>query len=285
MVLAWCSGEGEAGGIMDDLAYAGLKRSIKERIGIDIDAYKGEQMRRRLENFVLQRAGGQPAAWLRTLPTDVTTLASMREMLTINVSEFFRDAPQFDRLERVVLPSLLKEKRALNIWSAACSNGQEPYSLAILLNEAKADAGSRILATDFDRTVLERARSGGPYGAPDVRNLSAARLSTYFAREGAGYLVTPSLRSRIQFREHNLLSSAYGTGYDLIVCRNVLIYFSPAVKMQIVQRFQHSLRPGGVLFIGATEALLGADTDGFKALGGNFYEKEAVAKSQSTRAA
>ena len=160
-MFAWCSGEGEAGGIMDDLAYAGLKRSIKERIGIDIDAYKGEQMRRRLENFVLQRAGGQPAAWLRTLPTDVTTLASMREMLTINVSEFFRDAPQFDRLERVVLPSLLKEKRALNIWSAACSNGQEPYSLAILLNEAKADAGSRILATDFDRTVLERARSGG----------------------------------------------------------------------------------------------------------------------------
>ena len=269
---------------MDERLYGTLKRIVKDRIGIDIDAYKEAQMRRRLENFVLQRAGADTERWLAALPLDRDTLGALRDMLTINVSEFFRDAPQFSRLETTVLPKLLAERPALSIWSAACSNGQEPYSIAMLLDEQGALARSRILATDFDRAVLEKARAGGPYVPDDVRNVTAPRLEKHFQRDGAGYRVALSLRPRVQFREHNLLSSPYGNGYDLIVCRNVLIYFAPEVKMQIIGRFWEALRPGGVMFIGSTEALFGKDSVGFRGVGGNFYEKTADARPQARAA-
>lgn len=106
-----------------------------------------------------------------------------------------------------------------------------------------------------------------------MRNVSATRKQQYFAADGDQVFVKPALRSRVNFREHNLLADSYGTNYDLIVCRNVLIYFSPEAKNEILRRFQAALKPGGVLFIGATEALLGGDARGYKALGGNFYQK------------
>ena len=128
-------------------------------------------------------------------------------------------------------------------------------------------------STDLDRAVLAKAQAGGPYIANDVRNVSAARKQQYFAQDGDQLFVKPALRSRVTFREHNLLADSYGANYDLIVCRNVLIYFSPEAKNEILRRFQAALKPGGVLFIGATEALLGADAKGYKALGGNFYQR------------
>ena len=257
---------------MQETTYIELKRVIKDRVGLDLDLYKGQQMRRRLDNFVTQRAGDE-VAWVRSLASDRDELAALRDMLTINVSEFFRDFAQFETLRTKVLPDLLASRSTLSIWSAACSNGQEPYSLAITLDELGATGRYRLLATDLDRAVLAKAQAGGPYIANDVRNVSAVRKQQYFTQDGDQVFVKPSLRSRVTFREHNLLADAYGTNYDLIVCRNVLIYFSPEAKNEILRRFQAALKPGGVLFIGATEALLGADAKGYKALGGNFYQR------------
>jgi chemotaxis protein methyltransferase CheR len=258
---------------MQESTYAALKQVIKDRIGLDLDLYKGQQMRRRLDNFVTQHGGEDEGVWLRSLATDREELAALRDMLTINVSEFFRDFAQFETLRTKVLPDLLATRSTMSIWSAACSNGQEPYSLAITLDEMGATGRYRLLATDLDRAVLAKAQAGGPYIANDVRNVSAARKQQYFAQDGDQLFVKPALRSRVTFREHNLLADSYGANYDLIVCRNVLIYFSPEAKNEILRRFQAALKPGGVLFIGATEALLGADAKGYKALGGNFYQR------------
>ena len=121
--------------------------------------------------------------------------------------------------------------------------------------------------------MLPRARAGGPYGAPDLRGITPARRKRYFIDREDGTYVVDTLRARVQFAEHNLLSSAYGRDYDLIVCRNVLIYFQPDVKLAVLRKFQAALRPGGVIFIGGTEALLGAEVEGYKPLGGNFYQR------------
>ena len=257
---------------MKESTYGELKQVIKDHIGLDLDLYKGQQMRRRLDNFVTQRATDE-VAWVRSLASDRDELAALRDMLTINVSEFFRDFAQFETLRTKVLPDLLSGRSSLSIWSAACSNGQEPYSLAMTLDELGAAGRYRMLATDLDRAVLAKAQAGGPYAPGDVRNVSATRKQQYFAADGDQLFVKPALRSRVTFREHNLLADSYGTNYDLIVCRNVLIYFSPEAKNEILRRFQAALKPGGVLFIGATEALLGGDARGYKALGGNFYQK------------
>ena len=211
---------------MNDLDYALLKRRIKDLLALDIDAYKTAQMRRRLETFVSRRAAGSVADFCRDLPKDQEALDALRDMLTINVSEFFRDAAQFDRLQNQILPGILAHNPKIRIWSSACSHGEEPYSIAIILQELNAAHRATILATDIDRAVLAQARAGGPYRRQDVRNVSAPRLQAFFTRDGERYTIIENLRRRVDFREVNLLSGRFEPDLDLIVCRNVMIYFS-----------------------------------------------------------
>ncbi len=268
---------------MDDREFALLKKTIASVLRIDIDAYKAQQMRRRLEAHVA-RHEGDVVRFCRRLETDPAAREALRAMLTINVTEFFRDPPQFERLGKDVLPALLRERARLNIWSAGCSYGAEPYSVAILLHTLGAADRARILATDLDRDALKRARAGGPYSAAEVRNVRPAWLRTYFLRDGDGYRVVDWLR-RLDIRELDLLSSPFERGFDLILCRNVMIYFSPEVKSRLFQRLRDALRPGGVLFVGATEALLGTDLAGFERMGGNFYRKAQAAAAGAQRVA
>jgi chemotaxis protein methyltransferase CheR len=258
---------------MDDREYEYLKRQIASLLDIDIDAYKSRQMRRRLTTFVQSRAGDSPAPFLRRLAEDAEALSDLREMLTINVTEFFRDGAQFETLERTVLPELLKKRLQLRVWSAGCSRGHEPYSVAIMLDELGAAARSLIVATDLDRGALRIAKARGPYPEGELRNVSRLRRSRYFSAVGGGFEVDGDLARRVQFRELNLLRDRFDHGFDLVICRNVMIYFSAEVKVALVRRFCDSLSPDGVLFIGATEALLGDEVDGFERMGGNFYRK------------
>jgi chemotaxis protein methyltransferase CheR len=205
-------------------------------------------------------------------------------MLTINVSEFFRDPQQFERLRSQILPELLAGGAKVKIWSAACSHGEEPYSVAIILHELNAVHRASILATDIDRVVLARARAGGPYQRGDMRNVSPKQLQDYFTKTGDDYTVVDTMRRRIDFRELNLLADRFDQGFDLIICRNVMIYFSDETKQRLFERFNRALNPRGVLFVGGTEALLGPDTRGFERLGGNFYRKAAdVAPAERSR--
>jgi chemotaxis protein methyltransferase CheR len=147
--------------------------------------------------------------------------------------------------------------------------------VAIILSELNALARASILATDIDRVVLEQAKAGGPYTRADVRNVPPSELQRYFSKEDDRYRVVDTLRKRIEFRERNLLSDRFEAGYDLIICRNVMIYFSDETKQLLFEKFFQSLTPDGVLFVGGTEALLGSDALGFERMGGNFYRKRA----------
>lgn len=265
---------------MDDRSYSYLKRQLAELLDIDLDAYKTKQMRRRLEAFVRDHAGDEPMPFIRGLRDDATMLQTLREMLTINVTEFFRDALQFETLQSKVLPELLERVARPQIWSAACSLGHEPYSVAIILDELGAGSRARILATDIDRAALTRAKAGGPYPESEMRNVSRPRLKHWFERAEDGYMINRDLVRRVTFKEGNLLTDKPRTGFDLILCRNVMIYFAGDAKAALVRRLHGALSVGGVLFVGATEALMGAEGKDFQRLGGNFYRKQPSALPQ-----
>jgi len=260
---------------MDDSTFERLTGELERLLGIDLHAYKQQQMRRRVTTFVSNHTGDDVDAFIRRIAVEKDLLQAVRDMLTINVTDFFRDPVQWTQLERSIMPGLLANHRPLRIWSAGCSYGHEPLSLAILLDRLDHLAQARILATDFDHRALARAKSGGPYRPDELRGLSPADSAKWFSQEDGQFTASPALRAGIRFRELNLLRDPFDREFDLVLCRNVLIYFESHVKAALVRRFRESLRPGGVLFIGSTEALIANEGDGFERLGGNFYRRVA----------
>lgn len=261
---------------MDDSTFPRVRDTLQELLGLDLHAYKPTQMRRRIESFITRHCGGDVEVFLARLRAEPDFLLATQDMLTINVTEFFRDPAQWALLERNLLPGLLKERPRLSAWSAGCSHGQEPISLAIMLDHLGALGRASILATDFDRAALARTEAGGPYRAAELVGVSEADRERHFALDTAqvdAYRARPRIRSHIRTRPLNLLADPFERDFDLVVCRNVMIYFETDVKSALLRRFHAALRPGGVLFIGATEALLGADLEGYERLGGNFYRR------------
>jgi chemotaxis protein methyltransferase CheR len=241
---------------MNDQEYTYLKNKILKITNLDINCYKGQQMRRRLDAFVAKHNFPTVIAYCTMLENSPDKQRELLDYLAINVSEFFRDLPQFKILKTEVLPALFAASTRLNIWSAACSCGQEPYSLAMLLEEASPIYHHRIFATDIDESALEQARNGGPYTSYDVRNVDKRLLEKYFAKKDAGYYVNDCLKKKIIFQRHNILNDTFEHNFDLIVCRNVIIYFSEEVRDNLYKKFHSSLKPTGVLFLGGSEVVL-----------------------------
>lgn len=266
---------------MNDREYATLSDKIKSLLGIDLDSYKAQQMRRRLTGFVGSSRLSVPA-FCEKLDRDLDMVSTLKDFITINVSEFYRDDRQFKVLITEVLPKLVANGNRLNIWSAGCSHGGEAYSIAMELEKMTPGVSHRILATDIDATVLKRAAAGWPYSAADVRNVDPATLKRFFTEEEGKYRLASEITGKVTFRRHNLLSDPSETGFDLIVCRNVVIYFTDNAKELINRGFHKSLREGGVLFIGGTETLLKASELGFERLLPSFYVKP---KRRDSRAA
>jgi chemotaxis protein methyltransferase CheR len=264
--------------MFDELGYAYFLRAVRRLTGVDLTCYRQGQLRRRLEALVQRVGAGGFMEYARLLEREPARLQEFRDYFTINVSEFFRDPDRFRYLERQVLPGLLAARPSLRVWSAGCSIGAEPYSVAILLKELAPRGTHRIVATDVDRTVLDRARRGDGYGPADLRAVTPERLARWFATAPGGqtYAVRPELKPLIEFREHNLLGPAPGDGYDLILCRNVVIYFTDEAKDGLYRRFVDALRPGGTLFVGGTEIVRGAEQLGLAPAGPSFYRKDAV---------
>jgi chemotaxis protein methyltransferase CheR len=217
------------------------------------------------------------ADYLRVLEKDAERRQEFRDYVTINVSEFFRDAERFSQLEKRVLPQLLSTSSTLRVWSAGCSIGAEAYSISILLHELAPNRPHSILATDIDQTILERAKSGTGYTAADVRNTGPQRVRRWFtAGDDGRYTVSPTARALVRFSRHDLLGDPYQAGpFDLLACRNVVIYFVEEAKDRIFAGFVNALRPGGVLFVGGTEAIMRPQTLGLSVLGAGFYVKPA----------
>jgi chemotaxis protein methyltransferase CheR len=255
-----------------------FRRSAYQITGLDLTSYKAPQMHRRLNALLTRLNVGGFAEYARLLENDAERRQEFRDYVTINVSEFFRDSDRFSDFERRVLPELLANSASVRVWSAGCSIGAEPYSLAILLHELGPGRKHRILATDVDQTIIDRAQAGTGYLSADIRNVGSARTKRWFVGEPNGrYSVGPALRGMIRFARHDLLRDEHPPGpFDLIACRNVVIYFTEAARDRIFEGFVNALRPGGVLFVGGTEAIMRPQVFGLSVMSPGFYRKYPV---------
>jgi chemotaxis protein methyltransferase CheR len=266
---------------VNDLEYSCLKKRVLKLTNLDINCYKVQQMRRRLDMFYEHSKSSSMVDYCDKLEADKGKLTELVNFLAINVSEFFRDASQFVYLQNVVLPGLLHLNPRLKIWSAACSCGQEPYSIAIILDEISPGYRHWIVATDIDEGALKYARDGGPYSMLDVKNIKLELLEKYFSKNENSYWVNERLKKRVVFQNHNLLNDSFDGNFDLIICRNVIIYLSDDARDQLFQGFYRSLKPGGILFLGGSEVIFKSDEIGFKMLHPSFYTKIEKAKIPS----
>ena len=202
---------------------------------------------------------------------DLTLQHAVVEAMTTNETSFFRDNTPFQRLKEDLLPCFLKTRSAmktLRIWSAACSSGQEPYSIAMLLKEYPALAGWRIeiVATDLSQEILAQAKSGVYSQFEIQRGLPIQLLVKYFMQQGDKWMVKPELKDMITFRSINLLQDMTALGrFDIIFCRNVLIYFDVQTKAKVLGSIKGVLHQDGVLFLGGAETVIGI-SDKFKPL-------------------
>lgn len=259
---------------MENLEYDFVKKNILALTGIDLNGYKSQQMQRRLQTYLQRSNHSTWQSFFAAIRRDSTAVSKLRDYLTINVSSFFRDSEKFDYLRDNILPDLLNSRQTLRVWSAGCSRGYEPYSLAMMLAELSGSHRQHyILATDIDHSALAWSQAGGPYTADELANMPVSLQKRYFNLQNERYYVTESLRKRITFRHHNLLADPFEQNFDLIVCRNVVIYFTTEVKDELYCHFSNALRPGGVFFVGGTEIVPKAAEIGLKTVGISFYRR------------
>jgi chemotaxis protein methyltransferase CheR len=258
---------------MTNEEYLYLIKKIKELTRFDLGSYGSNQMSRRLEGFIARSKINGVAQYCKLLEKDAREVEKLQDFLTINVSEFFRDMTPFKYLKEKILPPLLQGNLKLNIWSAGCSNGSEVYSVTIILDQLSPYRSHRMLATDIDKGILEQAAAGGPYKDSDIRNVPQDTVKKYFTRKEDAYWVNEKIRSKVTYRLHDLTRDPFEINFDLIICRNVVIYFNEEAKRKLRQRFYDALKPNGILFIGATETILDADDAGFRRLSPCFFQK------------
>jgi chemotaxis protein methyltransferase CheR len=269
------------------LDYEYLRKLLKERSGLDLSADKQYLVESRLVPLA-RRTGlaGIPELVQKMKGGGADALtADVVEAMTTNETFFFRDKIPFDHMRETILPALTKaraNRRSLRIWSAACSTGQEPYSIAMLLREAgQALAGWRaeIVATDLSQGVLEKSKAGLFSQFEVQRGLPIQMLVKYFTQVGELWQLNADIRGMVQHRQLNLLQdfSSLGT-FDVIFCRNVLIYFDQDTKAAIFERLVKQLEPDGMLMLGAAESVVGI-TDAFKP----YPEKRGLYQSNPAR--
>ncbi len=256
---------------MDD--YEGFKKQIYSLTQIDLNAYKEQQMRRRIDSLINKHKIKTYKDYVAAIKADKNLFEEFVNYLTINVSEFYRNPEQWRVLENDILPQLMAKSRRLKIWSAACSTGDEPYSLVMMLSRHMPLSNIKIMATDIDKQVLAKAKEG-LYNVKSLKTLPPDLMKKYVTQVNEyTYKVADEVKRCVDFKQHNLLKDAYPTDCDLIVCRNVLIYFTEEAKTEIYKKFNTSLKKDGILFVGSTEQIIQAQTLGYATAKSFFYRK------------
>ena len=256
----------------EDEDFARFVCDIRNATSIDLTQYKENQMRRRLTTLRMKHGFQTFSSYYKALMSESRLLEEFLDRMTINVSEFWRNPNRWHLLNERFLGPMAKSNVRLQIWSAACSTGEEPYTIAMMLDALGALDRASILATDIDDNVLAKAREG-KYVERQVQEVPPAFLSRYFVKSQERYGVIDRLRKAVRFQKQNLLLDRFGSHYDLIVCRNVMIYFTDEAKKGLYHKFAQALKPGGILFVGSTEQIFNPKQFGLEAADTFFYRR------------
>jgi chemotaxis protein methyltransferase CheR len=225
---------------------------VRRLAQVDLLQYKRGQMERRVRSFAQRNGHPGLTPYLEVLKSDTSALEDFLDRVTINVSHLWRNPEQWDVLEQTIVPELAAAG-SLRAWSAGCSYGAEAYTLAAICKTAAPQARTTILGTDIDSRIVERARRGD-FSREDVRTAPPAALNRFFDRDGDVWHPKPELRTMVSFEVGDLLRiRPKSSAFDLILCRNTVIYFNEDVRDALHARLADALRPGGVLVVGATE--------------------------------
>jgi len=238
-----------------EMTYEDFKREILNLTGINLSYYKEKQMKRRIDALIRKNSINGYFNYVLALKTNRQLYNEFINYLTINVSEFYRNPNQWEVLKNDILPKLIGNKKDLKVWSCACSTGDEPYTLAMVLNKYLPLESIRIIATDIDEDAIEKAKTGA-YMYKSVEKLPKEYLVKYFTKTGEIYRVKDELKRCVTFSKLDLLADSYPQACDLIVCRNVLIYFTEEAKDMVYSKLSQALSNGGILFVGSTEQII-----------------------------
>lgn len=252
-----------------DLIY--FQQWVLKEYKIDLAAYKSNQLHRRILSLMSRVGVNSVEEYISLLKSNPAQKQKFLDFITINVSEFFRNPEIFEELSRKV-KSELSYNTGLKIWSAACSVGAEPYSLAMIMKNLSPNANHKIIATDIDSTILQKAKNG-EYVYAEVKNVSKQFLDKYFLINGDKYNINSEIKKMVDFKKHDLILDNFESNFDLIVCRNVVIYFNADIKDKIYKKFSESLKKGGLLFVGATESIYNYKEFGFEKASTFIYKK------------
>jgi chemotaxis protein methyltransferase CheR len=239
-----------------------IRMLIEERTGICFDESRERFFSTRVREHLLEKNFKNATELLRAIGKTNVEYEALLERLLTQETSFFRYPGVYEAFEKRVLPELhtkkfWKDPRTLRVWSAGCSTGEEPYSIAITISDALSFADAwkvEILATDVSRNALQHA-DRGVYAGRSLASVSEKQLGALFAPVKEGHQVKPRLRKMVTFAQMNLAAAVYVGRMDLIFCMNVLIYFSEDRRRKLVQRFYDTLEPGGYLFLGHSESI------------------------------
>ncbi len=250
-----------------------FKKKVLEHSGIDLGFYQHSVVKRRIDNIMQKlRVDSLDNLW-KIISSSEIEFRRFADFITINVTEFFRDFEKFEYLRKKIFPEVLKITPEPFIWSAACSTGDEAYSLAIILEELGFKRTVKILATDVDSEAIEKAREG-IYEDANLKNVSNSRKARFFVRNDGQFEVNEYIKNRVKFKHHDLLKEPFPSDrFHLIVCRNVIIHFDHGIKKDLYKRFHASLKKGGFLFLGGVEKIINPEEIGFEVWEEGIYRK------------
>jgi len=257
--------------------YEEFKAQFYKLSQIDLNSYKEKQMKRRITSFAEKHGFSTFLSFLEELRVNKELRDVFIGYLTINVSEFYRNPAQWQIFEKKILPlafSMKKRPEDVKIWSSACSTGEEPYTVVMILSKFMPLDRIRVLASDIDHDAMEKAKKG-IYPDRNVRELPPEFLEKYFTKlDKDMYAISDNIKKCVEFRHLNLLKDPFPKDQDIILCRNVLIYFTEEAKDFLFAELSRALAPNGILFIGSTEQIINYQKYNLRPLDTFFYQKE-----------
>jgi chemotaxis protein methyltransferase CheR len=267
----------------DDFFFEKLKKRIMKDIDFQAQFYGDKHLKRRFQIRMKALGINTYREYEQRLQYDRAEYDELIKVLTVNVTEWFRNPEVYDAIKKKVLPRIVEEiekknRRFIRIWSIGCADGKEPYSIAIMLHEVLGeklkDVAVIIFASDIDEEALQKAKIG-VYPEEEMRGLTPEQLEKYFTKEDSTYRVSPKVKSLVRFEKKDIITDRHHVGIDILFCRNVVIYFTPELKRRLYVEFYRSLRRGGYLISGKTETLIGEAKNLFRPvdLKNRIYQK------------